>query len=234
MSVITPTRARTAASVLALSASAALVGPAAAQAAAAPAPCLQRGCSVVARVDVDGDRAPDVVSITPTRSGGGPAQIVRVVTARKAASQVVLRTPWLMGQKPWFGAASLDGAPGAELVIRTGYGAHTQFFGMLSWRSGALAIQKDPSTGDSEWITDGAMSVVQGYRAWTKKGTRMLTTTSLERDLSKPGNTFRGSVRSYAWKNGRWSLVTARQLGLPATSPAVTSAYGWHVRGLPR
>lgn len=183
------------------------------------------------RVDVDGDRKVDTVSITPGR--GSSTHVVRVVTARKTAAQTTLKTPWLMGQKAWFGAAAVDGAPGAELVVRTGFGAHTSLFNVLSWRSGKLVAQKDPSTRSTQWSTDGAASISQGYRTWTKGGATMLTTSTYLREDTGRRDHFVGSVDTFRWQRGRWAPVTSRQIRLPESSPALSSAYGWHIRGLP-
>lgn len=189
---------------------------------------------LVSRADVDGDGRADRTTIARTTAHGDPAWRLTTRTARGRSSSVVVETPWLFGEPAWYGAAALDGAPGAELVVRSGFGAHTAMFRMFSWRGGRLVAQADPSTGDAEWSTDGALSVSKGYRFTTRRGVTTLTASIYERDFSRNPNVMDGTVRTYTWRSGAWRATSVRTGRVLDSSPHVANAYGWNAAGLPR
>lgn len=208
--------------------------PARSVAGKAPSPCLATGCKVVARVDVDGDGRADTVSSTPTRANGAAAWTLRVVTARKAVAQVTYGTPYLYEGPSWFGAARMDGVVGHELVVRTGWGAHTQYFGVYSWRGGKLVAQRAPGTRSREWFTDGAYWISQGYTGGLSKGRKTLTTRTYLRGEGASRKYFTGTATTYTWRAGAWRKTGSSTVRVHETSPKVAAAYGWRVAGLPR
>ena len=205
--------------------------PSAAPTADAPPVCLAAGCRVVTRADVDGDGRRDRTSITPTTRGGRKAQVLRTVTARGEVAHVTVPTPWLYGESAWFGAAFLDGRPGAELVLRTGYGAHTQYFGVYGWERGRLAARQDPSTRSTQWSTDGALSVTKGYAVGRSGGAMTLAAT--EYHANDGWTAMVGTRSTFRWSKGAWRKAGTVTLRAGLNSPALAAAYGWHVKGLP-
>lgn len=209
---------------------AALVLPAAASTAAPARSTCGAGCTIVSRADIDGDGRADTTSLT--RLQKGKAHLLRTVTATGRTASTKVATPWLFGNAPFYGAAAMDGVRGSEIVLRTGSGAHTQFFGVYSWRGGKLVAQRDPA-GSTEWVTDGALSFAAGYSLRTVKGTKQLTRISLSRDSWEAPATFSGVRTTAQWKNGRWTPITIRKVTVPETD-AMWAGAGWNVRGLPR
>lgn len=224
--------ARTLAAVAALGLGVTLCAPAAGAATGhdtrRPAP------NVAARVDVDGDGRRDTVTLTPIRADGDPAVKVSVTTARRATSSLVVGTPWLYGNPAWHGAADLDGARGAELVLHSGFGAHTQFWRVLTWRDGRLVSESDPSSGDDTWITDGALSISKGYRVEEHHGRRTLVASTYERNGWGRRATMSGTVTTFTWRRGDWRETSTTTSTVRANAKVVNAAYGWNVPGLPR
>lgn len=200
---------------------------------ASPVACSSSACTVVARVDVDGDGRADTVSVTPTRAHGSVAQTLRVVTARKQVAQVAYATPYLHSSPTWFGAARIDGVTGNELVVRTGWGAHSQWFAVYSWRGGKLVAQRDPSSGSTEWVTDGAWMTTKGYTVQVAGGQRTLTAREYLRSEGD-SHRFDGTAVTFTWRGGAWRRTSSSHVRVAETSPKVEAAYGWHVSGLPQ
>lgn len=186
------------------------------------------GCSVVSRADVDGDGRADTTTVTRQKSG----YTLRTTTAAGRSASTQVKAKWQTEATPFVGAARMDGVKGAELVVRVGSGAHTQYFNVFSWRRGALVAQKDPS-GSTEWVTDGALSSSMGYTLRTVKGIKQLTQISLGRDSWDKNATFSGTRTVARWQNGRWTPITRRNVVVPATD-AVWNGSGWNVAGLQR
>lgn len=186
------------------------------------------GCSVVSRADVDGDGRADTTTVTRQKSG----YTLRTTTAAGRSASTQVKAKWQTEATPFVGAARMDGVKGAELVIRTGSGAHTQYSNVYSWRRGALVAQKDPS-GSTSWVTDGAMSSSIGYTVRTVKGVKQMTSISLGRDSWEKNATFSGTRIVARWQNGRWTPSTVRAITTPATD-SVWNGAGWNVAGLPR
>lgn len=215
-----------AAAVAAVSAS--VFGFSGAAAVAAPA------ATVVARVDVDGDGRRDVVTTASATFRGEPATTLAVRTASGRKAAVTIPTPWLYGQSAWLGATDLDGARGAELVLRTGQGAHTQFNAVYAWRGGSLAAQADPSSGSTEWWTDGAMSISKGYTATRYRGAKALVVREYVTDLTASTPRATGTISTYVWREAGWAPVSTVRRSVSPSAPEVGAAYGWHAAGLPR
>lgn len=193
-----------------------------------PAKGCGSGCSVVSRADVDGDRRADTTTLTTSKG----RYTLRTTTAAGRSSSVRIKPMWQAEDAPFVGAPQMDGAKGAELVVRTGSGAHTQYFNVYSWRRGALVAQKDPS-GATTWVTDGAMSVAIGYTVRTVKGVKQMTQINLGRDSWEKNATFTGTRIVARWQNGRWTPITRRHVVTPAND-SVWSGAGWNVAGLQR
>lgn len=223
-------RRGTAATVAGLALAATAVAAAPAQAvAAAPAPA-----KVVSRADVDGDGRADRTTIVRTTAHGDEAWRLTTRTAKGRTSSVVVEAPWLYGSPAWYGASRLDGQKGSELVVRSGFGAHTSFFRVFTWRAGKLVAQTDPSTGELDWVTDGALSVSQGYRVTTSGGRRVLVASQYLRDFSTDPDVMSGTVQRFAWRRGAWRPLGTHTATVRDTAPQVAAAYGWNAPGLPR
>lgn len=229
MSFFSLSTARTA-TTAALTVSLAAAGAMTSSAATTASKTCGSGCSVVSRADVDGDGRADTTTITQAK--GGLAYTVRTTTAAGASATARVKGLWHPETAPFVGAPQMDGVKGAELVVRVGSGAHTQYFNVFSWRRGALVAQKDPS-GSTEWVTDGALSSSMGYTLRTVKGIKQLTQISLGRDSWDKNATFSGTRTVARWQNGRWTPITRRNVVVPATD-AVWNGSGWNVAGLQR
>ena len=211
---------------------ASLVAPTAALPAEAAAPtCAGR---VVARTDVDGDARRDTVALQQVGFDEFEPQFrlcVKTATGKVSKINDTAFTS-LSGYAPYYGAASLDGAPGNEIVLRAGIGAHSQLFHVYSWKGGRLVRQNSPDLRQPEWYTDLAVSVVEGYRFSTSRGTRYVVATYGERN---PGAaTFKARQTTFQWKKGGWVRTSARTATFRNDSKTVRALYGWHGVALPR
>ncbi|WP_040632220.1 hypothetical protein [Mobilicoccus pelagius] len=211
---------------------ASLVAPAAALPAEAAAPtCTGR---VVARTDVDGDARRDTVSVTQV--GFDEFQPRFRLCARTATGKVsnALDTADfpLAGFAPYYGAAGLDGVRGNEIVLRAGFGAHSQHFHVYTWRNGRLVRQNAPDTRRPDWYTDWAASVIKGYRFHTSRGVRYVVATYGMKDPSAP--TFRVRQTTFRWSKGGWVRGTTRTVTIRDNSKTADAVYGWHGVSLPQ
>jgi hypothetical protein len=200
-------------------------------------------CSKVSDVDVDGDARPDQVAVRRLAdSEGQQVWQLRVLTAAGTLSSVRSGPDVLYDDTPWFGAGAVDGAPGAELLLRMSSGPHTQWFRMYSWRNGKLALQRapdaDPTYQDGGWVIDAAFSAYAGTRCSTAGGTALLDQASLspadgEQYLDDPDAVYEGEIVRYAWKGNRWLRQSTTPLRVPASSSRIAELAGWHCAGLP-
>lgn len=175
------------------------------------------GCTVVSRADVDGDGRADSVGTTQTkRTDGTGTTTVRVRTASgtRMSTTTELERPV---DKPFYGAARIDGAPGYELVVNTGPGAHTGWFRVITYRDGRLTTLRDPN-GAYRWTVDAASWIGKGYRRTTTStgALKMMACTALD---TEHDGTFRLQTTAVTWRNGGWSRLgrTTRTVG-PSTA----------------
>ena len=184
------------------------------------------GCDVVADTDVDGDGVADQVGfVVKTRQ----EVAVHVKTSSGQTLQHPLQVMWFP-RGEFYGAAPIDGRPGAELVVGTNMGAHTLFFTTLSVQDGRI-VQLGAPDGAGEWMVDGAFSYHAGVTRRVEDGQAVVTLS----DAARKGHrsAFSGRDRTYVWTDGGWQhRSTTRQQYRGEES--VTEVGGWHVDGLPR
>lgn len=183
-------------------------------------------CRVVTSQDVDGDEVRDQVGFVAESKR---RVVVRVKTAAGRTLRRGLDTLWFP-RGEFYGAAAIDGRPGAELVVGTTMGAHTLWFTTLTVRSDRL-VRLDPPGGEDEWMVDGAFSFHAGVTRRVEDGRAVVVLREAGRDGAR--ETFSGRDRTYVWRDGGWqhrSTVRTRY----RTERAASRVGGWHVRGLPR
>ena len=129
-----------------------LLVPSARAAAAVPRALPTNVATRVVSIDVDGDAAPDTVTV---EQNGPDTFVVNVVTSAGQDDVVQLTSTidddW--GIEPWYGAAKLDRAPGYELLLLTS-GGDGVLFRVLTWREGGLVFEKAPKSlikGSYDW-----------------------------------------------------------------------------------
>lgn len=187
-------------------------------------------CHVVGRADVNGDGKRDVVGIA-NRGANGGAKRSSVVRVQLASGRIVTarrEAPYFYGPL-WQGAAGLDGRRGSELVVGHTSGAHTQFFHVLTWRSGRLVTLRAPRGYDT-WAVDGTATVALGWQRTKQdpRGLIRLRTASLD-----AGDRWDATVTTYRWVDGRWRQRAKRTVA-DATTDTVSGWGGWRVPGLDR
>lgn len=188
--------------------------------------------TTVARVDVDGDRRTDRVDLVLHDDHDYTGSAELRVTLAGSGRQVRTTTdlPHLTTfDAHWVGTASMDGEPGAELVLMDDYGAHTFYHRVVTYRDGRLTTLQDPRSR-YRWVTDGSVWSSFGYRAATSS-TGKARMTSYEAVSEDGGRTFRRVATAAEWKNHRWSRLSQTT---SKVSPVEAGRWGgWHVPGLP-
>jgi hypothetical protein len=193
---------------------------------ARPSACADAaGCRVVAGVDVDGDdRADEVGFVVESRKRA----TLRLATSGGQTLRHRLRVTWFP-EPEFFGAAPIDGRPGAELVVGTTMGAHTLFFSTLSVRDGEIV--RVPAPAGPEWMIDGAFAFHAGVVRRIEDG----RVTVVLREAARQGQSprFAGTDRTYVWRDGGWRHLRSERTRY-RTEEAASRVGGWHVPGLPR
>jgi hypothetical protein len=155
--------------------------------------------------------------------------VVRVKLGPRRIVQVKRRLRY-WGGPAWQGAATIDGRPGAELVVGHVAGAHTQFFTVLTWRGGRLVAERTPD-GSPDWTIDGAYNVDIGWLH--RKGDPLGTITGLVNERNDGATTFTGTQSTWAWTDGRWTL-TSRQTDTAIPERTAYTWGGFQIPGLSR
>lgn len=228
-------RARPVAGVVAATAGLLLAGcggstaePAATDTAPGPASACGEAadCAVVDRVDVDGDGLADEVGFVVESD---EQVVVRVGTADGRTMRRSLDTLWFP-EGEFFGAAPIDGEPGAEIVVGTTMGAHTMFFTTLTVRGDDL-VKLDAPGREDEWMIDGAYSFHAGVTRRVVGDEVLVTLRDAGRVAVQPR--FAGRDRTFVWRDGAWQLRSSTPRRYRGER-AVARIDGWHVEGLPR
>lgn len=184
------------------------------------------GCRVVAAPDVDGDDVRDQVGLV---TKGKKRVVVHVRTAGGQTMRRSLETLWFP-RGEFYGAAPIDGRPGAELVVGTTMGAHTMWFTTLTVRSGRL-VRLDAPGAEDEWMIDGAFSFHAGVTRRVDDGRAVVVLHEAGRDGDRP--TFTGRDRTYLWRDGEWRLRSTERTHY-RSERAAARVGGWHAPDLPR
>lgn len=190
-----------------------------AQAHAAQVRPADAGPVQIMRVDVDGDRRKDTVTVTQYR---GEGYRVRVTTRKKRSSSAVVATE--SPGAPLYAAAKLDGAKGSELIVTT-YDELATGAVVLTWRKNRLVREKAPAmvavdvTADTGWHWGAGDDSVSGYRFFTRKSRRYVDAFSFE--PSSP------IIRTRSlWRSGAWRKVGVAQIETDASPDDVARKYG--------
>jgi hypothetical protein len=192
-----------------------------------------RGCHVVARADVNGDGAVDVIGVARRGANGAPrgAVIVRVKTG--PGSIVSVRRPteyW--GGHLWQGRAFLDGHKGKELVVGFTSGAHYQAFRALTWRRGSLVTLNAPGRGKF-WGIDGAVWVAMGWQRRHHDPVGTIRKRVAIRTGDPIHSPFKGRITTFKWRHDGWHRVSFRTV-YPLPDHVAYSWGGFQVPGLQR
>jgi len=192
------------------------------------------GCKVVAKVDVNGDGKSDQVGVVRSGTAEDGKITVRVLTAGGRLLKTSNALTFWGGGNGWFGAAAIDGRRGAELVVGSTAGAHTEFFRVITYRSGKLVTLKAPARlpgSASRWTMDCAYSSNIGVSRSVRKGVRYLTVRTAVRNDSGVGHHGRTTV--YRWKSSRWVQLSTKAVRYRSDQSAFKIC-GWHIKGLRR
>lgn len=176
-------------------------------------PCQAKGCKIVTRRDVDGDKRADTTTVTPTRVKKRPAYILRTVTARKQVSQVVVTSEKYAGdinRWPYAGSGAFDGAPGVELLMFSGIsGANSVSYRMYTWRNGKLVEARAPGR-DVQWSFSSSIRWATEVRIGHLQGVREMTIGGYEQVRE---GVWSGLVEIYQWRRGAWRYLDTRPAG---------------------
>ncbi|GAB98032.1 hypothetical protein BJY21_001438 [Kineosphaera limosa] len=182
------------------------------------------------RADVDGDGRADQVTVASTRNH----QLrVTVRTATKRTASILIDQSdfgTAVPDTPYYGAADFDGVRGQELFIFYGFGAHTPWFKMLTWRDGRLFATRDPYSGEPSWAPDAAYGYGTGYTLSGKGANKKLVVTQATHVLN--GDGYRGTDTTYAWSTAknRWLKKSTRAVRF--SDERSMRHFGWHAPGL--
>jgi hypothetical protein len=192
-----------------------------------------RGCHVVARADVNGDGAVDVIGVARRGANGAPhgAVIVRVKT--EPDSIVSVRRPTeFWGGHLWQGKAFLDGHKGKELVVGFTSGAHYQAYRALTWRRGSLVTLNAPGRGKF-WGIDGAVWIAMGWQRRHDDAIGTIRKRVAIRTGDAIHSPFKGRITTFRWRHDGWHRVSLRTV-YPLPDHVAYSWGGFQVPGLQR
>ena len=191
-----------------------LLVPSARAAAAVPRAVPADVATRVVSIDVDGDAAPDTVTV---EQNGADSFVVNVVTSAGQDDVVQLASTidddW--GVEPWYGAARLDRTPGYELLLLTS-GGDGVMFRVLTWRDGGLVFEKAPKSlikGSYDWYLASLDWARFGYRFTTWHHKRYVR----DFELFRSGKYWKGTIVKSVWKSGTWTKVSSTKVRLTSS-----------------
>lgn len=187
--------------------------------------------AVVRRVDVDGDRRADTVTLALIRTTPDTYRFgltVRPARGRSVTMPVTVgryRTD-LTPAMVWTGAAPLDGVSGADLMLDLG-GAVGDFAWLhaYTWRSGRLVNLAAPGATrrDVSWRIMGPPFAVSGYTVGGPlTGPRTATHHELTSD-EYGGSRYQGTHTTYRWVGGAagsWQRTSVQPSGVVTAAQA--------------
>lgn len=206
----------------------AAAAPTAAPAESTVTPAAPTVTTTTHRVDVDGDGRLDTVTVG---SASNHRLRVGARTARGATSALYIdqSDQPVVPDTPFHGAAEFDGVRGKELFVVYGWGAHTPFFKVITWRNGKLWATREPSDGDTDWTPDGAWGYGMGYRVRGTGSKRTLTTTFAENNQR---GSYVGRATRFTWSTRANKWVRTGSSKVRFSERAAMNHFGWHVRGI--
>jgi len=156
---------------------------------------------------------------------------VRVKTGPGRVASVFRTTHGWYGPR-WQGVANLDGRTGKEIVVGRVMGAHAQFYQVLTWRHGRLALLDAPGQR-KWWYVDGAVWISAGWLRLPGDEPGTITKRVAVRTGDATESPFIGKVTTYRWARGGWSQMTSKTLN-PLPDARAYRWGGFHIPGLPR
>ncbi len=176
------------------------------------------------RTDVDGDGTDDTVELT---SPGSDRYRLAVTTANGATSAVEFTSmvpEFTDYPSPLYGAVTLDGRKGSELVVHLWDARENALLGVYTWRSGALVAEKAPASPWLKgWYFGNELAQVQGSRFFDSRGRRYVDVAALvEQDSSQR---WVGKITRSVWTQDRWVKVSTRSVTLTHNQAAPHLGY---------
>jgi hypothetical protein len=187
-------------------------------------------CHVVARPDVNGDGHPDQVGWR--QLGTDLVQVrVRMASGALLTHRIDVHLWW--GGGAWGGATAVDSRPGAELLIGSAQGAHTPMYTMLTFRAGALVVERSPSPLSPRWQVDAAYGDYMGWWRHVAADGKVTVTQKIA-VRNESGQGFSGHNATYAWSAARgWTRTSTVHVSYPTVKSAAVIG-GFHVGSLAR
>ncbi|MBT0772202.1 hypothetical protein KIH74_24875 [Kineosporia sp. J2-2] len=194
------------------------------------------GCDVVKRIDVDGDGNRDQIGV---RQKNRHSVEFRVRTSKRLLVKRLRVESW--DDDAYFGAARIDGVRGAEIVYANQLGADLIAFKVLTFRDGALVVQKPPTTrapGNpfaGQWVVAGSYGVFEGIRRTVRDHRAFITLYQGNRDHFG-AQSWSGRATTFVWrkKQADWRRHSVRRVTAGSDKKVRSAYYGWHVKGLPQ
>lgn len=178
--------------------------------------------SVTKRIDVDGDRRADRVTLTHR---GGLRYLLTVVPARGRTIRVPvwssLQQDW--GTNPLLDVGGIDGVRGAEIVLGTSGGDGVSMV-VLTWRRGKLVNLAAPRSrghvgSAAGWYSLGSETGTAGFRFWTAGGQRKAAAGQF---LPASAGRSTGVITTSIWTAKGWREAASQKVTVPE---AVAQAY---------
>lgn len=183
-------------------------------------------CHVVAIRDVDGDGRPDHIGWHQVSQDVVQVR-VRTADGSLLAHRVGVHFWW--GGGAWGGAARVDDRAGVELLVGSMQGAHTPMYTMLTYRAGALVVERSPSPLSSRWQVDAAYGDYLGWWRHRVGGEVAMTQQIAYRDADGTG--FSGRDVTYVRSATGWTRAWTTRTTYPTEQEAAAIG-GFHVTGL--
>lgn len=191
-----------------------ILGPVPVAAAAGSAPTAAATLLRTVRVKVDRDKSLDTVKLFSLSQTSYRLE----VTTSKATSCVDFTSDVdNQGddlQDVWYGTASLDGANGAEIIVRRfdaqdrEDGEESTRLGVFTWRAGKLVAEKAPTAALTTTWQINRSDAWRGYHFSNRSHHRYVDA------LTTPANsTWTTAIRSI-WSHGHWTKLSKRKLRL--------------------
>lgn len=191
--------------------------------AAATAPATR-----TSRMDIDGDGRRDTTTLTlrSLRNDKGTYDLVtKTARGARAATTFVVEGNGGDIDSIWWGAAGLDGTPGAEIVVNPSPMGDSASMRVYRWSNGRLVAQADPGAttwrdARNDWYVLNTPWGIHGYTFSTSRGARYVVEHSLEQ--YRTTNKYSGTHTTYRWNKSRatWQRVSTKRSGLISSSDA--------------
>lgn len=187
------------------------------------------------RADLDGDGRPDRTTLTTVRTTARAHTFrltTRTATGRTISTLITIPANLddTTTKDVWWGAAPIDGVPGAEVVLdrMAGVGDFPDC-AVYTIRKGTFRVLRAPGAKSdrTDWSVSNHPTQVSGYAFSTSRGVRRVVATR----LTKTGGTWDAPVYSgfrttYRWARTGWIRTGSERLRNVSDQRAQTFA-GW-------